>query len=174
MRKLGLIVLLGVILLNSCKKINEMLTFNVNDQTEIVVESNSIYSLPIEIPTPDITTNSDEEFSNNGTRADLVKEVYLSVLKLSIKDPKEKTFSFLKSIHVFIRTDDSDEIELAYKDDISSELKTFNLIVTNKRLDKYIKADSYKLRTEVTTKETLTQDVTIVVDMSFKVTADPL
>jgi alanine dehydrogenase len=130
--------------------------------------------LPVEIPTPDITTNSDEEFSNNGTRSDLVKEVYLSNLVLSIKSPEDKTFSFLKSIHIYIRTNDSDEVELAYKDNVNSDAKFINLDLTHERLDKYIKADSYKLRTEVSTRETLTQDVTIVVDMSFKVTADPL
>lgn len=171
------IVLISILIalgFGACKKVDELLTFEISDQTEIVIESSSPYSLPVEIPTPDITTNSDEEFSNNGTRADLVKDVYLSSLVLSIKSPEDKTFSFLKSIHIYIRTDDSDEIELAYKDEISSDTQSIKLIATDKRLDKYVKADSYKLRTEVTTRETLTQDITIVVDMSFKVTADPL
>ena len=172
--KIVLAALSVIILLGACKKIDELLTFTVNDQTEIVIESSAPFSLPVEIPTPDITTNSDEEFSNNGTRSDLVKEVYLSNLVLSIKSPEDKTFSFLKSIHIYIRTNDSDEVELAYKDNVNSDAKFINLDLTHERLDKYIKADSYKLRTEVTTKETLTQDVTIVVDMSFKVTADPL
>jgi hypothetical protein len=45
---------------------------------------------------------------------------------------------------------------------------------TNARLDKYIKADKYKIRTQVTLKETLTKDVTVKADMRFRVTADPL
>jgi len=171
----GLIIaVLFISVLSSCKKIDELLTFYVDDQTEIVIESSLPFSLPIEVPTPDITTNSDEEFSNNGTNADLVKDVYLSELKLSIESPEDKTFSFLKSIHIYIRTDDSDEIELAFKDDISSDARVINLKTSGSRLDKYLKADGYKLRTKVTTRETLTQDISILVDMKFKVTADPL
>jgi hypothetical protein len=40
-------------------------------------------------------------------------------LKLTITDPTDKP-SVLKSIHIFISTDDNDEIELAYLDDINS------------------------------------------------------
>jgi len=167
-------ILFIILIFSSCKKVKDLLTFYVEDETEIVIESSAPYALPIEIPTPDITTNSEEEFSNNGTNADLVKDVYLSSLSLSIKSPEDKTFSFLKSIHIYIRTNDSDEVELAYKDDISSDVKLINLETTDNQLDRYIKADSYKLRTEVTTRETLTQDITIVVKMKFKVTADPL
>lgn len=169
------IFLFVAIAFSSCKKIDELLTFYVDDQTEIVIEASLLpISLPIEIPTPDITTESEEEFSNNGTNANLVKDVYLSSFKLSITSPEGKTFSFLKSIHIFIRTNDSDEIELAYKGDISSDARIINLTTSGGRLDKYLKADGYKLRTEVTTRETLTEDISILVDMRFKVTADPL
>ena len=40
-------------------------------------------------------------------------------------------------------------------------------------LDKYIKAPSYKLRTEAVIKETITNDITIQANMIFTVTADP-
>ncbi len=172
--KIAYIVLLLAVVFSSCKKIDELLTFYVEDQTEIVIESSLPISLPLEIPTPDITTESEEEFSNNGTNANLVKDVYLSSFKLSITSPEGKTFSFLKSIHIYIRTNDSDEIELAYKDDISSDARVINLTTSGNRLDKYLKADGYKLRTEVTTREILAEDISILVDMRFKVTADPL
>jgi len=170
------IIFIGLIIFSiffSCKKIDKLVTFFVDDQSEILIESSIPFSLPIEIPTPEITTNSEEEFKNNGTKTNLVKDVYLSELKLSIVKPKNKTFSFLKTIHIYIRTNDSDEIELAYQNNISSDSKTINLITKDSRLDKYIKSYSYKLRTEVTTKETLTQDISIIVNMRFKVTAHP-
>jgi hypothetical protein len=74
---------------------------------------------------------------------------------------------------LYISTTDSDEIELAYQDNINSTSNTIDLISTDARLDKYIKADKYKIRTQFTLKETLTQDVTVKADMKFKVTADP-
>jgi len=160
---------------SSCKKINQLLTFTVNDTSEVTIDANPLpITLPFEIWTPPITTNSDEEFQNNNTKSSLVKDVYITHLYLKIKSPSDKTFSFLKSMAIYISTNDDDEIELAHKDNISSDAKEIQLTVTSARLDTYIKADSYKLRTEVTTRETLTEKVTIGIDMSFKVTADPL
>ncbi len=158
----------------SCNKIDELLTFSVTNQASFTVNSGFLVNSPLEIPTPDVTTNSSSNFSNNNTRADLVKDVKLQELKLTITNPTDKTFSFLKSVHIYISTNANDEVELAYADNIVSTANTINLTCTPQRLDAYLKADSYKLRTKVTTKETLTQDVTINADMRFSVVADPL
>lgn len=169
-------IFLAVIItsLISCNKIDELLTFNVTNQASFTVNSGFLVNSPLEIPTPDVTTNSSSNFSNNNTRADLVKDVKLQELKLTITNPTGKTFSFMKAVHIYISTNSSNEVELAYADDIVSTANTINLTCTSQRLDTYIKADSYKLRTKVTTKETLTQDVTIDADMRFSVVADPL
>ncbi|GGF17999.1 hypothetical protein GCM10011518_29180 [Flavobacterium limi] len=129
--------------------------------------------MPSEIITPEVTTNSSSEFENNKTKASMVKDVKIRSLKLSISDPSDKTFTFLKSVHLYISTTGSNEIELAYLDNISTTANMIDLICTDKRLDQYIKAESYKIRTKVTLKETLTKDVTIKANMKFKVTADP-
>jgi len=178
MKKLAKIFLLFLfvgISSQSCKKIDELLTFTVNDTSEVVIESTLFpITLPFEIWTPPITTNSNEEFANNNTKASLVKDVYITHLDIAIVSPSDKTFSFLKSMTIFISTNDNDEIELARKENISSNDKVLNMSVTSSRLDSYIKASTYNLRTEVTTHETLTEDITLEIDMSFKVTADPL
>lgn len=158
----------------SCKKIDDLLTFNLSNRTSITIPSASVISLPFEIITPDITTNYSQDFENNNTNADLVKDVKLNEVKLTITNPADKTFSFLKSIHIYISTDGSDEIELAYLDDISSAENSIKLITTNEKLDKYIKSSSYKLRTTTETRETLTQNIDIQIDLKFRVTADPL
>ena len=170
-----LIFAITIIITNySCDKIDELLTFNISNTTEIVIETSIPIALPFEIPTPDITTGSEEEMSNNNTSVDLIKDVLLTSFNMKIKDPNDKTFSFLKSIHIYISTNSSDEIELAYKDNIDANTNSIDLITTNSKLDKYIKADKYKLRTEVTTKETVTKDITIEINMKYKITADPL
>jgi hypothetical protein len=157
----------------SCNVVDDLLTFNISNQTSIQIKSTSPINLPSEIITPDVTTNSSEEFKNNNTKASLVKDVKLKSLKLTIESPEGKTFTFLKSIHLYISTTDSDEIELAYQDNINSSSNMIDLICTDKKLDQYIKVDKYKIRTQVTLKETLTQDVTVKANMEFKVTADP-
>lgn len=158
----------------SCNEIDKLLTFTISDQTTFKVNSTFPVNLPSEVLTPEVTTNSSAEFSNNKTSVDLVKDIKLKELKLTITDPANKTFSFLKSIHMYISTNADDEIELAYQDNINSTSNVISLITTTQKLDKYVKASSYKLRIKVTTKETLTQDITINSDMKFNVTANPL
>lgn len=161
------------LLLTSCSTVDDLLTFTISNQTSIQIKSTFPINLPSEVITPEVTTNSSTEFANNKTKASLVKDVKLKSLQLMITNPDGKTFTFLKSIHLYISTTDSDEIELAYQDNISATSNMINLTCTDKRLDQYIKADKYKIRTQVTLKETLTQDVTVKADMKFKVTADP-
>lgn len=159
--------------LSSCDAVDDLLTFNISNEASIKIKSTSPINLPTEIIMPDVTTNSSAEFENNKTKASLVKDVKLRSLQLSITDPADKTFTFLKSVHLYISTTDSDEVELAYQDNIMSTTNKIDLICTDKKLDQYIKADSYKIRTQVTLKEALTKDVTVKANMTFKVTADP-
>jgi hypothetical protein len=157
----------------SCSVVDKLLTFTVSNETSFKIASGFPLNLATEIITPDVTTNSSAEFQNNNTKADLVKDVKLTELKLTITDPADKTFSFLKSIHLYISTDANDEIELAYLDDINSTTNTLNLICTSQKLDKYIKASTYKIRAKAVIKESVTKDITVKSEMKFKVTADP-
>ncbi|MCD0466324.1 hypothetical protein [Flavobacterium sp. ENC] len=171
--KLTALSLVLFLFVTSCNAVDDLLTFTISNTASIQIKSTAPINLPSEIVTPDVTTNSSAEFKNNNTKASLVKDVKLKSLQLNITDPDGETFTFLKSIHLYISTTDSDEIELAYQDNINSTAKTIDLISTDARLDQYIKADQYKIRTKVTLKETLTKDVTLKADMKFRVTADP-
>ena len=168
------VILLPYLILSACSKIDDLLTFTISDHTNFTVESSSPLNLPLDIVTPEVTTDSDQQFENNNTSAGLVKDVRLQDLRLTITDPSGKTFSFLKSVRLYISTNSSDEIELAYLEDIPSDVSTIALTTTSEKLDAYIKASSYKLRTRIVTRESLTQTVDIRSDLSFKVTAAPL
>ncbi|PKB15618.1 hypothetical protein [Flavobacterium sp. 5] len=157
----------------SCSEVDKLLTFTVSDEVTLKINSGLSVDTPFEIPTPDITTNSSEEFKNNNTKADLVKDVTLKELKLSIVSPADKTFSFLKSVHMYISTTNDNEIEVAYLDNISTTANSINLTCTSQKLDQYIKASTYKLRTAIVTKETFGQNIEVKANMQFKVTADP-
>lgn len=173
MRKSIIFSALALLLMLSCEEVDKILTFRINDQTSIrLAQNTSPISLPLEIPTPEVTSNSEQQYENNKTHASLVKDVKLEELKLTITNPSAKTFSFLNTIRIFISSSETDEIELAFAENISSHSNTLELTTTNEKLDAYIKASSYNLRTEVITDETLTEDVDIRVDLKFLVTAD--
>jgi hypothetical protein len=160
-----------VFALIGCEEVDKMLTFPINDRTTIQIESSSPLSL-LNVPTPPVTSNSETQYENNNTRADLVKNVTLDELKLTITDPPAKTFSFLKTIRIYISSDQNNEIELASLENITSEANTLELIPTEAKLDTYARADSYTLRTEVITDEALTETIDVQIDLRFLVTAE--
>ncbi|MGZ9675328.1 hypothetical protein [Flavobacterium sp. GNP001] len=158
---------------SSCNVIDDLLTFNIENQTSFKIESAFPIGTAMSIVTPEVTTNSSSTFENNNTRADLVKDVKLSQLRVNITNPSGKNFSFLKSIVLFISTDGNDEIELAKLENINSSSNTLDLICTIAKLDKYVKASKYKIRTQAVIKESITEDITVNAAMKFRVTADP-
>ena len=161
------------LLIFSCTAINKLLTFTITDQYSFTIDSRIPVGIPLDITTQDISSSSSTEFKNNNTNSNLVKDVRLSELKLTITDPSSQTFSFLKSIHIYISTDGTDEVELAYLDAINSTSTSISLNTSSNKLDKYIKASTYKLRIEAVTKEALTNNTSINAEMKFKVTANP-
>jgi hypothetical protein len=173
MRFGGLLTIVFLSLLSYCSEVDELLTFDISDETQFRVESTSPLNLPIEIATPSVTTNSNQKFENNNTKASLVKDVKLTELKLTVATPN-KNFSFMKSIEIFISTDQSNEIKLAWLDEFPTTATSVNLNTVNVKLDEYVKAESYNLRTRVVTDESLSQPVDIKVNLKFIVTAAPL
>jgi hypothetical protein len=171
--KIFLAIAILLLAATSCNVIDDLLTFTIDNETSIKIDSTLPVGTAFTIITPEVTTNSSATFENNKTKADLVKDVKISELKLTITKPSNKSFSFLKSIRLFISTDANDEIELAFLEDINSTATTLNLTCTTAKLDKYVKAPSYTIRTRAVIKETLTEDITVKANMKFRVTADP-
>jgi hypothetical protein len=167
------LVVVGL-LIASCDEVDKLLTFYINHSATFQVESTSPLNLPIIISTPDIATNSNQTFDNNDTNASHVKDIKLEEIKLSVTNPSGKTFSFLKSVKLLISTDQNNEIELASLDNIPTTATTITLVPTSEKLDVYLKASSYKLKTSIITREALTEAVDIKADLKFKVTATPL
>ena len=157
----------------SCSVVDKLLTFTISKDATITIPKDLPAGIPISGANEDIVTNSSVEFENNNTNANLVKDVRLKELVVTITNPTDKTFSFLKSIYIYISTDGSDEIQLAHQDNINSTTNTLTLIPTDAKLDKYVKASSFKLRTSATLKEATTEDITVKGDVKFNVTANP-
>lgn len=166
--------LLSVCLLGlSCRKINHLLTFEITDSEDIKIPASSLISVPVIAPVP-VTVNSQESFENNNTKASLVKDVTLKKLTLTITDPATENFNFLKSIKISIGSNDNDIILLASLDKIPSDVSVIELVSSSAKLDKYIKASSYTLYTEVTLRSNVAKELTVRADSKFRVTADPL
>jgi len=167
------LLLLLVTLTLSCKKIKELLTFEISTSQDIKIPASGVITVPVVLPIA-VPVNSSEAFKNNNTSADLVKDVSLSKLTLTITDPAAENFNFLKSIRISIGTDQNDKVPLAFLDNVPMNVSSIELESSNSKLDKYLKAASYTLYTEVTLRGSVAREITVRADSKFKVTADPL
>lgn len=173
MKKTLLFLPLILLAFFGCKKLNELLTFELSHSENIKIPASGLLNTPIISPVP-VTMSAQESFKNNNTSANLVKDVSLTRLTLTITDPASENFDFLKSIKIYIGTDGSDKVLLASLDNIPTGVSAIDLVSSNARLDKYIKAQSYTLYTEVALRSNVARELTVRADSRFRVTADPL
>ncbi|MBT8327630.1 MAG: hypothetical protein KJP21_07890 [Bacteroidia bacterium] len=170
------IVLALVILsfFSGCKKDSIGIRFNMDYTTSFDIKSGNILSLPLDFFTPDITTNSETQFSENDTRKDKIQEIKLTSLSLDITNPDNATFDFLKHVYLYINADGLEEIRYAFKENIADGLLILNLDTEGVDLSEYIKKDKFSLRAECVQDKTLDKDLTVKADMVFAVKANPL
>jgi hypothetical protein len=173
MKKSLLLLPLLMLFVFSCEKVAELLKFEISNSKDIKIPASGLIDVPFVSPVP-VTMDNQETFKNNNTTASLVKDVRLSKLTLTISDPATENFDFLQSIKIYIGTDGSDKVLLASQDNIPTGVSSIELVSGNAQLDKYIKASSYTLFTEVALRSGVAEEITVRADSKFKVTADPL
>lgn len=131
--------------------------------------------MQINLLTPETETNSEFEFSSNDTRKDLIEEIRLTTLTLTVTSPTNSDFSFLSSIEVFISADGLAEERIAWNNDVPSNAgNPLQLATTAADLKEYIKKDNFTLRLNTVTDEFLTQDHSIAIHAVFFVDAELL
>lgn len=175
MKKMLLAVLVLLTFIGtSCDKVNDLLTFYINQEETILFESTFPFGVVTPLSPIPVKTNSSETFKNNKTRAELVKDVSLNKLTLTIADPADENFDFLRSIEIYLSNDKGDETKIAYLEDVPKGVKSIELKSTNAKLDQYIKGETYTIRTRAAIAKPMTRDIKIKAAMRFKVTADPI
>ncbi|MDB2606722.1 hypothetical protein N9Y48_02960 [Zobellia sp.] len=171
MRKFLLILTVFVAFV-SCDKLDDLTKFNIDYTAEVTIPSSTGIDLPFDLVTPDMETNSDSEFEVNDTRKDLIESIKLTKLQLVITSPENGDFSFLKSLDVYISAEGLDEILIASKDDVESNMGgILDMDLQDIDLKEYIKADSFNLRLDTVTDEVIDTDYKIDVNSTFFVDA---
>lgn len=165
-------VLSAVILFVSCEKIKDLTKFDIEYNQEVTIPSTTGISLPFDIFTPEVETNSESQFAINDTRKDLIEEITIKELELVIKSPDNADWSFLNSIEVFISAEDLEEVRIANIAEVSEDVgNTIVLDVSDEDLKEYIKKEEFSLRLKTVTDEAISQDHTIDVNSIFSVDA---
>lgn len=162
-------ILIGLV---SCKKDKGLIDFTMKMDTAGYVSAGIPVSLPFEIMTPPVSTNSQAELQGRGSELRLINFVKLDQLRLNITSPSGKTFSFLKDISVYIKADGLDEIMIAGKTNVPANVGSeLYLDCTGENLKEYIKKSEYSIRVNIVTDETVTQKIDYNIHTEFKVNA---
>ena len=179
MKKISLcLVILSLCLSYGCKEqLQRLLTFRISNESDYKVPGASMVN-PIfnnVIPTPPVTTNSSQTFENEGTNANLVKDIMLEKLKLTVTSPNDADFRFIQSVKIYIQADGLTKTLIASRENIPATIgKELELSPTQAKLDEYVKKSEYTLENEVVTRSAPWPEMNIKINTTFKVTADPL
>ena len=164
--------LLLFLALVGCKKIDQLLTFNVDVTQSVTIPG---YFVGAQLPPVKVTTKSEESFRNNKTTRDKVKDVYLDKMVLTVTSPAGSTFDFLDKIDIYINTPGANnKILLASLATVPRGTNAITLVPTKSKLDEYLKADIYELSVDAKLSGFNANDFTVRSDATFKVTAKPL
>jgi len=156
----------------SCKEINKLTQFNMDYNDEITIPATLGIDLPIDIWTPNISTNSSSTFESNNTHKDLIQQIILKKMNLTITSPEESTWDFLKEIEIYISADGLEKKKIAWMDDIpKTGLKSIELTVSADDLKEYIKKDEYKLEIKTVTRQLVSHDTKVEIKSTFFVDA---
>lgn len=157
----------------SCKKIGKLKEFDLHYSNEVTIPSaSSVVSLPFDIKTPETTTNTKEDYKNEGTTSRLIDRVTLTDLTLTVKSPQSGNFDFLNSIEIYLASPNHTEVLVASKNDIpETGLTRLTLDVSSSDLKGYLQDESFSLKFKITTDRALAYDITIQSDETFHVKA---
>ena len=155
-----------------CKKINDALTFQVGYTSKLTFSPSSVINLPFDLFTPDITTNSETEFSSRNTNKDLIDNITLKELKLTITSPSDQRFDFLSSIEVYIQASGLGELKIAERTNIADNIgNVLSLTVAGNDISPYIKKDKFTLRVKTVTDKTVSRQINVDIFTQFDVKA---
>jgi len=168
-----LILALHLFMLLGCNRDNRGITFSIQLTAEAVIPSSTGINLPINLISPDLTTQSSSSFEANQTTPALVREILLKDLEVNIKSPAQTSFDFLKTVRIYMSADGLAEKEIAYLENIPSGGLRSILLETDESTNfkDYIIQESINLRVQATTRQIVTSDTELELLPRFEVRA---
>ena len=172
MQKYILVLVLIMTTLISCDEIDNLTKFTMDYDSSMTIPSSTGINFPFVLNTPQMETNSESEFESNNTHKDLIEDIRLRVLKLTLTSPENEDFSFLESINIFIVADGLEELEIAFNENVSATAgKVLELQTIDVDIKDYIKKDKFSLRVKAVTDEVIATDHNIDIHSEFFVDA---
>ena len=159
------------VLMSSCTTLDELTQFDMNFALKVTIEPTLKINTPFTIPTPPVTTNSGVAFSSNNTSKDLVDEIKLSEVKLTVESPNDEDFSILKSVEVYISASGEEDTKIAWLENIPVNESVITLDLSDTDLKDFIFNDEFSLKVKTVTDEAFTESYKVRIDTKVHVDA---
>lgn len=173
-KKTPLIILITIVFLSSCELLSELTQFDLPYETSVSIPVILASDSTLKISTPSINTGISDTLSKYNTGLDLIDEIKLTSMTLTLTDPVDGDFGFLKSIAIDITAAGQDTIQLAVDAAVAADAgAVLELETSTADLQEYIKLDDFKMMFSIATDENVltSQDITLnmVVHVDAKV-----
>lgn len=142
-------ILFGI---TSCEKtkdqIDQLTEFEIPYSSNVVIPETTFNNTvsataPIDLKTPDIPTNSSSAFSSNKTSADLISEI--NMIKLTLSVPSGN-LDFVKSISIYMNSTGLSEVLIATKAVFPVGQTSVDMEMSGVNIKDYIKKDNISFR----------------------------
>jgi hypothetical protein len=149
MKNYLLVVLSLVIMFSiaSCKKIDRLTNFYFDSSINISVDSAQYKSSTVDIWILVVNADYTSLYIENNSRIDLSETIVLDNLIFRVNSPQNQTLNFLQSAEIYIRTNELEEIKIAWIDNIPDDgLTEVEMETSEDNIQDYILNDQYILR----------------------------
>jgi len=166
-----IIAIFSLFLLSACADLDKFTQFDMSFSQDVSIDPSIAINSPFTIPTPPVTTNSSTTFSSNNTNEDLVDEITLKEVKLTVVSPTGEDFSILKSIEVYISADGETDTKIAWLDEVPANESTITLNLSDTDLKNFIFKDQFSMKVKTVTDEINNQQYDIKIEAKVHVNA---
>ena len=170
--KAPILILIAIVFLSSCELLSSLTEFDLPYEKSFSIPLILASDSTLNVETPTIPTGIASAMEKYNTGLDLIDEISLSSMTLTLTDPIDGNFGFLESIEVYISATGQDEIQLASKLGVATDVgAVLELETSDADLQNYIKQDDFKLRFNIDTDENVLTAQEIKMDMVVHVDA---
>ena len=175
MKKTSLLILIAIFFVSSCDWLSELTQFDLPYETSFSVPLIVASDSTLNIETPSINTGITDAVAQYNTGLDLIEEISLTSMTLTLSSPAGGDFGFLSTIEIFINATGQDELELAFDTNVAADAgAVLELETSTMDLQDYIKSDNFSLRFSIGTDETVLEEQEITMNMIMHVDAQVL
>ena len=166
MKKTSILLLIVVLFVSSCEWLSQLTQFDLPYETSFNVPLIVAADSTLSIETPSISTGITDAVAQYDTGLDLIEEISLTSMTMTLSSPAGGDFGWLSSIEIFINATGQQELALAFDTSVADDAgAVLELETASDDLQNYIKLDNFTLRFVIGTDETVLDEQEITLNM---------